>query len=73
MPKNHFKKSKQRGLTFWANVYMYKYDCIADIFVTAQTALYQAPKMGVLGDFGPLNVIIHHRYPQKAHPSVNPR
>jgi len=33
----------------------------------------QAPKMRFLGDFGPLNVIIHHRYPQKAHPCVNPR
>jgi len=34
----------------------------------------QAP-IGVLGDsdFGPLNVIIHHRDPQKAHPCVNPR
>ena len=32
----------------------------------------QAPKIGVLGDFGPLNVIIHHhRDPQKAHPYVN--
>jgi len=27
----------------------------------------QAPKMGGLVDFGPLNVIIHHRDPQKAH------
>ena len=27
----------------------------------------QAPKMGVLGDFGPLNVIIH-----RVHPCVNP-
>jgi len=33
----------------------------------------QAPKMRVLGDFGPLNVIIHHRDPQKAHPCINPR
>ena len=33
----------------------------------------QAPKMGVLDDFGPLNVIIHHRDPQKAHPCVNLR
>ena len=35
----------------------------------------QAPKIGVLGDFGPLNVImiIHYRDPQKAHPCVNPR
>ena len=33
----------------------------------------QAPKMGVLGDFGPLNVYNHHRDPQKAHPCVNPR
>jgi len=33
----------------------------------------QAPKMGVLGDFGPRNVIIHHRDPQNAHPCVNPR
>ena len=24
----------------------------------------QAPKMEVLGDFGPLNVIIHHQDPQ---------
>ena len=29
--------------------------------------------MGVLGDFGHLNVIIHHRDPQKAHACVNPR
>ena len=28
----------------------------------------------ILGDFGPLNVIIiHHRDPQKPHPCVNPR
>ena len=33
----------------------------------------QALKMGVLGDFGPLNVIIHYRDFQKAHPCVNPR
>ena len=33
----------------------------------------QANKMGVLGDFGPINVIICHRDPQKAHPCVNPR
>jgi len=33
----------------------------------------QAPKMGVLEDFGPLNVIIHHRDPQKAHPCLDPR
>jgi len=29
--------------------------------------------MGVLGDFGPINVIIHHRDPQKAYPCVNLR
>jgi len=29
--------------------------------------------MGVLGDSGLLNVIIHHRDPHKAHPCVNPR
>jgi len=29
--------------------------------------------MWVLRDFGPLNVIIHHRDPQKAHPCVYPR
>jgi len=33
----------------------------------------QALKMGFLGDFGPLNVIIHHRDPKKAHPGVNSR
>ena len=32
----------------------------------------QAPKVGVLGDFGPLNVIIHHRNPKKPHSCVNP-
>jgi len=32
--------------------------------------LIPAPKMGVLGDFGPLNVIIHHGDPQKAHHCV---
>jgi len=31
------------------------------------------PKMGDFGDCGPLNVIIHHRDPQKAHPCVNLR
>ena len=33
----------------------------------------QAPKVGVLGDFWPLNVTVHHRDPQKAHPCVNIR
>jgi len=33
---------------------------------------YSGPKMEVLGDFGPINVNIHHRDPQKAHPCVNP-
>ena len=33
----------------------------------------QAPKWGFWGDFGPLNVIIHHLDPQKAHPCANPR
>ena len=33
----------------------------------------QAPKVGILGNFGPLNVIIHHRDPKKAHLCVNPR
>jgi len=33
----------------------------------------QAPKVGVLGDFEPLSVIIHYRDHQRAHPCVNPR
>jgi len=33
----------------------------------------QAPKMWVLEESEPLNVIIHHREPKKAHPCVNPR
>ena len=33
----------------------------------------QAPKVGVWRDFGPLNVIIHHHDPQKAHSCVNLR
>jgi len=32
----------------------------------------QAPKMGVLENVGPLNVIIHHLDPQKTHLCVNP-
>jgi len=31
----------------------------------------QAPKLGFLGDFGPINVIIHHRDTQKEHPCIN--
>jgi len=30
----------------------------------------QAPEMGVLRNFGPLNVMIHHRDPQNAHHCV---
>jgi len=33
----------------------------------------QALKMGVLGDFEPIIVIIYHRDSQKEHPCVNPR
>ena len=33
----------------------------------------QAPKIGVLEDFEPLNVIIYHQDHQKTHPCVNPR
>jgi len=32
----------------------------------------QAPKMGVLGDFRHLNVIIYHQDSQKGHPCINP-
>jgi len=35
--------------------------------------LFRPPKWVFLGDFGPLNVIIHHRDPQKAHPCLNSR
>jgi len=34
--------------------------------------LFRPPTWG-FGDYGPINVIIHHRDPQKAHPWVNPR
>jgi len=33
----------------------------------------EAPKMGILRDFGPQNVIIHCWDPQKAQPCINPR
>jgi len=33
----------------------------------------QAPKWGFSGTLYPLNVITHHRDPEKAHPCVNPR
>ena len=35
--------------------------------------LFRPANWGVLGDFRPINMIIHHRDPQKAHPGVNPR
>jgi len=35
--------------------------------------LFMPPKMWVLEDFGPLNVIIYYWDPQKAHPCVNSR
>ena len=42
-------------------------DCRGDVF-TAEMFI-QAPKMGFLGDFGPLNVIIHHRDPKRHIPA----
>ena len=34
---------------------------------------YSGPQNGGFGGLLTLNVIIHHRHPQKAHPCVNPR
>ena len=52
-------------------IWRYSYLNFSHIWLEMPT---QAPKIEVLGGFGPVNVIIHHRYPQKAHhPCVNPR
>ena len=37
-----------------------RYSCLNFLHIWLEVPIH-APKMGVLGDFGPLNVIIHHR------------
>ena len=51
-------------------IWRYRYFIFSHIWLEMPI---QAPKMGVLAVFGPLNVIIHNRDPQRAHPCVNPR
>ena len=41
---------------------IWRYSCLNFSHIWLEIPI-QAPKMGVLGDFGPLNVIIHHRDP----------
>jgi len=48
-------------------------DIAVSIFRIFGLKYLQFPKIGVLGDFWHLTVIIHHQDPQKAHPCVNPR
>jgi len=51
---------------------IWRYSCLNFSLIWLEMPI-QVPKIKVLGDFGPLTVIIHHREPQKAHPCVNPR
>ena len=55
--------SRQSDIQIWR----YSYSNFSYIWLEMPI---QVPKMGVLGDFEPLNVTIHHRDPQKAHPSL---
>jgi len=61
----------QLPVKFHVNL-IHKYDFLNFSHIWLEMPI-QAPNMGVLGDFGPLNVFIHHRDPQKAHPCVNLR
>jgi len=64
----------QLPVKFHANLIHRSEDLAIWIFRTfGLKCLFIGPQNGVLEDFGPLNVIIHHRDPQKAHPCVNPR
>jgi len=56
----------------YSYIYCYSYSYLNFSHIWLEVPI-QAPKMGLSGDFWPLNVIIHHRDPQKAHPCVNPR
>ena len=51
---------------------IWRYSCLNFSHIWQEMPI-QVPKIGVLGEFGPLTVIIHHRDPQKAHPCVNLR
>ena len=54
-----------------SNTQIWRYSCLNFSHIWLEMPI-QFPKTGVLGDFGPLTVIIH-RDPQKAYPCVNPR
>ena len=45
---------------------IWRYSCLNFSHIWLEMPI-QVPKIGVLGDFGPLTVIIHQRDPQKAH------
>ena len=59
-------KSLSNFMSIWCTVWIFR------IIIWLEMPI-QFPKIGVLGDFGPLTVIIHHRDPQKTNPCVNPR
>ena len=46
-----------------------EYISLFEFFAYLVWNAYSGPKMGVLGNFGPLNVIIHHRDPKEARPA----
>ena len=59
-------------ISYLSDTQIWRYSCLNFSHIWLDMPI-QVPKIGVLGDFGPLTVIIHHRDPQKAHPCVNPR
>jgi len=65
-PRSSCQISCQSDTLIW------RYSCLNFSHICLEMPI-QVPKIGVLGDFGPITVIIHHRDPQKAHPCVNPR
>ena len=61
----------QLPVKFHVNLIHKSEDIAISIFrIFGLKCLFRPPK---LGDFGPLNVIIHHRDPQNAHPCIHAR
>jgi len=62
----------QLPVKFHVNLIHRSEDIVFEFFTYLGRNAYSGPENGGFGDFGPLNVIIHHRDPQKAHPCINP-
>jgi len=57
-------------MSYQSDTQIWRYSCLNFSQIWLEMPI-QVPKIGVLGDCGPLTVIIHHRDSQKAHPCVN--